>query len=196
MQTKITSKTVSEKIKKELIHEFERWEQTRKDGGSDPFWPDGTGMNLIRNHIISLKKTCEEELLPEEYPPEYFRETPPEVDNNYMARAKEIRERAGKSLETYKADSDYLYLREAVTKLTKQQKAQTCILYVLNYVAGLENAITQDRLVDMRRHERPENYLDSFHECRKRVDAILKNPDREQELPLGQLSLFNLFGLT
>ncbi len=187
---------IAAKTGKELAREFGLWEQTRKDGGSDPFWPDGTGMNLIRNHIISLKRTCEAELLPEEYPPEYFRETPPEVDNNYMARAKEIRERAGKSLEAYKADSDYQYLREAVTKLTKQQKAQTCILYVLNYVAGLENAITQDRLVDMRRHERPENYLDSFRECRKRVDAILENPDREQELPQGQLSLFDLFGLT
>lgn len=37
---------------------FEHWEEIRKKGCGDPFYPDGVNMNLIRNHII-----CDQGLL-------------------------------------------------------------------------------------------------------------------------------------
>lgn len=55
--------TVEEQIKAEtarLVHSFGEWEHMRTKGCSDPFWPDGTNMNLVRNHIINGKRRLEE----------------------------------------------------------------------------------------------------------------------------------------
>ena len=45
-------------------------------------------MNLTRNHILSYKREireiCEENSIP--LPEEYYFPTPPEIDNNYMAK--------------------------------------------------------------------------------------------------------------
>lgn len=55
--------TAEEQIKTEtarLVHSFSEWEHMRTKGCSDPFWPDGTNMNLVRNHIINGKRRLEE----------------------------------------------------------------------------------------------------------------------------------------
>ena len=39
--------------------------------------------------------------------------------------------------------------------------------------AGLEHAIAEDNLVDMRRHERPDGYLDSFASCAQRMQEFM-----------------------
>lgn len=187
---------LAEHLGNEMRDSFERWNHIYTHGAGDPFWSDGVNMKLVRNHIIYYKKQCEELLKPEQYPREYYLELPPEVDRNYMANSETIREAARKSLEIYKANPDFAYLEKAVTRLTKQQKEKTSITAVLNYVYGLENAIRKDRVVEMRRHENPLGYIDSFRECRKRVEDILESDDREPVLPMGQLSLFDLFGLT
>lgn len=36
----------------ELQKDIDRWEDIKKNGCNDPFWPDGVNMNLKRNHII------------------------------------------------------------------------------------------------------------------------------------------------
>lgn len=189
-------KPEAERLGNEIRDSFERWNHIYTHGAGDPFWPDGVNMELVRNHIIYYKKQCEELLKPEQYPQEYYLELPPEVDKNYMAHPETTREAARKSLDIYKADPDFAYLEKAVTRLTKQQKEKTSITAVLNYVYGLENAIQQDRIVDMWRHENPAGYIDIFRECRKRVEDILGSDDQEPVLPMGQLSLFDLFGLT
>lgn len=190
-----------EKVKtdygKQIRESLEHWKYLKEHGGSDPFWEDGCNMNNTRNHMISFKKQCEAELLPEEYPEEYFLEIPPEVDNKYMARPEEIRKHARESLEAYEANEDYQYLKNALNKLTGKQKDQICIVAVINYAVGLKMSIERDLLVAMRRHENKEFYLESFKECRKRVEEILGATKEleTRELPLGQLSLFDLFGL-
>lgn len=186
------AKELGNQIREELAH----WNHILTHGTSDPTWEDGCGMNLVRNHILYAKRQCEALLLPEDYPEEYFLETPQEVDNKYMARVEEIRERSKKSLEVYKADSDYKFILQAVNRLTKQQNEQTHASAFLRYVSGLEDSIQNDRLVEMRKHENPDRYLDSFRECRKRIEEILGKPDPEPVLPMGQLSLFDLYGLT
>lgn len=62
----------AEKLGKELRDSYERWNHILQNGVGDPFWEDGANMNLVRNHIIYYKRQCEAELLPEEYPEEYF----------------------------------------------------------------------------------------------------------------------------
>lgn len=167
----------------ELHASFARWEQLREHGGQDPFWADGANMNLVRNHIIYYKQQLEE-LYPEgNYPDAYYRQTPPEMPANYMARADEIRANARKALEVYKQDKDYLFLKSIAGNLDAKTGKRLCVGNVLNYVSGLEHFIQTDDLVSMRRHERPETYLDAFVSCATRV--------RDLETP-AQGSLFYL----
>ena len=67
------------------IEERTNWEVTHQYGCFDPFWPDGTNLNLIRNHCIFYKRqmeeVCKEHSLPmPELPP-----LPVEVDEDFMA---------------------------------------------------------------------------------------------------------------
>ena len=87
-------------------------------------------------------------------------------------------------------------MKNVVNGLTEKQKSQISITNVINYVTGLKSFIKNDSLVEMRRHEHPERYLESFHDCRKKVETILNKEPEEKPLPAGQLSLFDLFGLT
>lgn len=64
--------STAEKLGKELRGSYECWNHILQNGAGDPFWEDGANMNLVRNHIIYYKRQCEAELLPEEYPEEYF----------------------------------------------------------------------------------------------------------------------------
>lgn len=84
----------------ELEKSFQLWDKLYTKGGSDPFWSDGSNLNLVRGHIIGYKEQLAERgdsLLGQ--PDIYYRETPPEVDKDYMARHDEIRENARKAME-------------------------------------------------------------------------------------------------
>ena len=83
-----------EKIKSlraDIIREIDHWEYINAHGCNDPFWPDGTNMNLTRNHIIHDKRQiteiCTENNLP--LPEEMYLATPPKVDDCYMANLKQ-----------------------------------------------------------------------------------------------------------
>lgn len=84
---KVTPEKMINRLRNRLIHEFAIWEHLRTQGGQDPFWPDGTNMNLTRNHIISYKRDIEELCSKEGFtlPEEYYFPTPSEVDKEYMA---------------------------------------------------------------------------------------------------------------
>ncbi len=63
------------------------WKNLNENGGSDPAWPDGMNMNLVRNHVISYKReiveACERNGWP--LPDECYLPTPPKVSNDHMA---------------------------------------------------------------------------------------------------------------
>lgn len=75
----------------QIIRERDHWNYINENGCNDPFWPDGSNMNLTRNHIIFYKRDiaelCEKTGMP--LPEEYFLKIPPEVDDNYMANLKQ-----------------------------------------------------------------------------------------------------------
>ena len=85
-----------ENLAEELARSFERWEYLMEHGGSDPFYADGTNMNLVRNHIIYYKRRMAEQYGTdyEKYPEAFYRELPPEADDSYMARTGEIKDGA------------------------------------------------------------------------------------------------------
>lgn len=84
-------------LRVKIIQEITDWKYINKNGCNDPFWADGSNMNLVRNHIIYYKKQIRE--ICEEYnlqiPGEVYIPTPPEVDENYMANLKQ-RERVNR----------------------------------------------------------------------------------------------------
>jgi len=193
-------KTKTVDLAEELQDRFDRWDNIYENGCGDPTWSDGVNLNLVRNHILGCKRRIEESHgglesaensqisifsdeignpLNPNYPEIYYREAPPEVDRDYMARSDEIRDNAKKSLQLYKADENYLFLLDKVDSLSPKEQKSTCINAVIGYVRGLENAIESDELVAMRRHENPDGYLESFRDCVDRVNK-LENVETEQ----------------
>lgn len=169
---------------RELTKDFIRWNQIYTYGGSDPFWSDGYNLNLIRNHIISYKN----ELKELEYFPEiYKRETPPEVEDEYMSRAEEIQQNARASLEIYLANEDYQYLKENTQKYSKKDLEKISLYNVLRYVDSLIYAIKNNDLISMRRHENPKGYLQSFSDCKKKLQNLSAEQEKKE---LRQLNIF------
>lgn len=179
----------------ELENKYIRWEHYKVYGGSDPFYADGGNMNLIRNHIISYKRQIEEKYQKDAslYPPIYYRELPPEVSNDYMANAGEIRDKAREALEIYLSDSNFQYLLMNYEILSKKEAEKISVHNVLGYVSGLAYALKQEDLVSLRRHAKGyAGYLESFADCAEKMKAILSNPERkpvEQQLTLFQYGL-------
>lgn len=162
-----------------LRERYERWNTLNTEGGTDPFYSDGGNMNLVRNHIIYYKKMIEENMKESDYPKEYYDETPPVMDLNYIARKSEIVLRAPDVLKIYEADENYLWLKDITDKLTKEQKKESNIENVLGYREGLKRAIETGDVLGMRRHvnglysNNAQYYLDSFKDCRKRIETML-----------------------
>ena len=77
-----------EKLCKEIRSSANRWNDILHNGCSDPTWPDGVNMNLVRNHIFYFKwrirELCEENgmIMPEEA----FFNVPPEVPDSLWTR--------------------------------------------------------------------------------------------------------------
>lgn len=140
----------------ELEKAYAQWESLYKQGGSDPFYPDGVNLNLVRNHILYFKRQIEETQPLYKNTEVYRRELPPQVEDGYMARAEEIRAHAKDALASYKADPYYQYLLHHREELDDAGLKKTSIRAVLNYAHSLETAIQEDDLVTMRRHERAE----------------------------------------
>lgn len=183
----------------ELESSYEQWEYLRENGGSDPFYADGTNMNLVRNHILYYKGKMVEEYGADrdKYPPIFYRELPPEVNANYIARAGEIREQAVAALDCYLADSNFQYLLMNQGMLDKKEAEKISLYNVLGYVSGLAHAIKDGDLISMRRHAgRPEGYQESFAQCAAKMMELInkKKTEPEQGKENVQLSLFQ-FGV-
>lgn len=168
----------------ELEKAYAQWESLYLQGGSDPFYPDGVNLNLVRNHILYFKRQIEETQPLYKNTELFQRELPPQVEDGYMARAEEIRAHAKASLTSYHADPYYQYLLHHREELDDAGLKKTPIRAVLNYAHSLETAIQEDDLVTMRRHERAERTLDSFRACAEKVRDVLEN----QELNLFALA--------
>jgi hypothetical protein len=169
----------------ELQKCHDRWHYLYEHGGADPLWSDGCNMNLVHNHCHYYRRLIEENYAPEDYPEIYFKEIPPEVDREYMARPDEIRAAAKASLEQYMTDADHQYIRRHRDDFSPKTIKKLSIDNILNYAAGLEHAIANDDLITMRRHERPDGYLESFASCARRMR---ETPPEEVQMNLFSLS--------
>lgn len=181
-----------------------------QNGCSDPFWPDGVNLNLVRNHIRSYKKQIESlmeqeseviSLFPCSYPDIYFRETPDEVSNDYMAKTDEIRARANQQIALYEKDPNFQYCLENHDKVfpggeTKATKAAGLHMHVTAVLSRYRHCIETDDLVAMRccfrepyEKKAPQwaqaaqnlkNFLSKEHDPKD--DIIIKDSDLEDEI--------------
>ena len=162
----------------ELNTGFERWDILYNYGGNDPMWSDGVNLNLVRNHIIAYKKRIEETFSKEEYPDIYYRDTPLEVNDDYMANPNEIKATAKQVIDSWKG---YFYLDELKSAnyyLDKYQLVETGIQQAVNRINVLETAIQDDDLVTMRRLN---NYGEQQFEDMKTAFEKLQEINREEE---------------
>lgn len=170
-----------------LENSFARWDYIHEHGCSDPFWADGVNMNLVRNHIMYYKQKLSEEATLFLLPEAYYREVPPEVDNNYMARPDEIRQNAARSMQIIDVDENLKFVREQSVHLTEKRLKQLCIPAILSYAENLRRAISEDDLLTMRRYENLNGYLESFKSAAQKLRSpeILAGmdsiPDYEDE---------------
>lgn len=70
-----------------LLLEYSRWKKIFDVGCSDPSYPDGVNINLVRNHILHYKNQVEHILKDNflAYPDSYFYPDPLELPNDFMA---------------------------------------------------------------------------------------------------------------
>lgn len=173
-----------------LKEEFLRWDHLSTYGGSDPFWSDGVNLNLIRNHIIYSKRELEKGISSkEDLPSIYYRETPPEVDEDYYVNSGEIRDGAIKILDQYLNNEDFQFLFTTLPEITKVEDKATSIRNVVGYVTGLAISIKEGDLSTMRRHVKGyEGYIESFASCAKKLRELRSRPLKDGE----QISLFSM----
>lgn len=183
-----TIEEIKKGLEQDFTQEFARWKTLYTEGGQDPFWSDGVNLNLVRNHILYAQRRCEEELPESDYPELYYADVPPEVDNNYMTKADEIRQNAKTLFADVCDNENYKWLLSVAARPEVQKKETKNAMYVLSYVRGLEQAINSDNLVDMRRYTRF-NLYDQLSASRAKVSKILDDHAFTTDKN-GQLSLF------
>lgn len=87
-----------------------------------------------------------------------------------MSCEKDIINNAMNSLNQYLNDENYQWLLKC--NLTEKMKKQVYYDTITNYPIGLKKAIDDVDLVVMRRHKNPTRYLESFAECRKKIEEL------------------------
>ena len=162
--------------------EYARWQTLYEQGGSDPLYSDGVNLALVRNHIIRVKQLIEKELMITEYPKEYYDDLPPEVAQDYMARANELRVNAKRTYQQYLQDENYQKLLEQEYMLSPTQRKKVYLDAVIGYVQGLERAILEEDLVVMRRHEDSRHYAESFIDCVERIEQLAQEKEEVEQI--------------
>lgn len=167
----------------ELENLYKRWDYLYEHGGSDPFWSDGVNANMIKNQIVYCKNKIENENSLFLLPDAYYKDIPPELPNNYMARPDEIREDARKAMSIIDTDENLKFVCEQSKNLSEKELKRLCIPAIIGYAENIRRAIVDDDLLTMRRYERPDRYLDSFRSAAEKLRFL-----NFSENNIGQLS--------
>lgn len=173
----------------EILEErFQHYDEVLENGCDDPLWADGVNLNLIRNHIIIAKRNIEEVFSVEDYPDVYDRMTPEKINDDYMAKPDEIREKAKEVLDMF---NSYFYvdeLKSASYYLDKNQLLEAGIGSALCLIKYLDEAIKEDNLVDMRRLAK--NSVHRMKEFEKAYENLCEiNMEEERQISLFEIMM-------
>lgn len=167
----------------ELESLYERWDYLYEHGGFDPTWSDGANLSLLKSQIISCKRKIEEQNTMFLLPDAYYKELPPDVPMDYMARPDEIRENAQKAMAIIDADENLKFVHEQSKNLSEKQSKRLCIPAILGYAENIRKAIAEDDLITMRRYENPDRYLDSFRSAAEKLHSPEISENENRQLP-------------
>lgn len=173
----------------EILEErFQHYDEVLENGCDDPLWADGVNLNLIRNHIIIAKRNIEEVFSAEDYPDVYYRMIPEKINDDYMAKPDEIREKAKEVLDMF---NSYFYLDElknASYYLHKNQLVNTGIEGVICLIKNLDEAIKKDDLVGMRRLAKNSDHkMKDFEKVYENLCEI--NMEEERQISLFEMMM-------
>lgn len=186
-------KSKKEKLIAELISDYDIWDRQYREGAGDPFYTDGDNLNLKRNHIIYDKRQIEENLSEDEYPQEYYRELPPELPHDYMAKAEEIRRKAAELLKAARASPDAQYLLQNSQESKIPKDISQSVKIAVNRLKALERDIVTDDLVELRmfiKSDGPQYWKEIADRLRTEIEK-----KQSREMPLGQLSIFDFISM-
>lgn len=171
------------KLEQELIDAYYQWNFLYENGGTDPFWPDGVNLNLVRNHIIYYKFSMEKL---DFYPEAYYWELPQKVEDSYMANIEKIYGDAKKTCNLLISSKDYLWLKNNMYRFSPELLQTFNITSIMMHPDILKDALKNFDWVVLRRYGKTQRYLDCFSECREKVEKKLN------EEKYGQLSIFDI----
>ena len=103
------------------------------------------------------------------YPDIYYRETPPDIEGTYMARADEIRKNAKRSLEILSENKDMEYIKRKAVTVEKSFAEKTSARSLINSLTMLSDAVENDDLVVMRRYENVDTLLSAINVCAEKL---------------------------
>ncbi|MCI9092426.1 MAG: hypothetical protein HFF36_01375 [Coprobacillus sp.] len=181
-----------EKEKIELVEileeRFQHYEEVLENGCDDPLWADGLNLNLIRNHIIIAKRNIEEEFSIDEYPDVYYKKTPEKINDDYMVKADEIREKAKEVLMMFRSYPHLHELESASYYLDKNQLVNTGIEGALCLIKNLDEAMKEDNLVGMRRLSKNlDHKMKDFEKAFENLCEI--NMEEERQISLFEIMM-------
>jgi len=155
-----------EDLIEKLEERIKRWKHLYEKGGSDPLWSDGANLALVGNHIRYYKNLIEEKYDEKDYPKCYFWEVPVkfEIGSDYMAKKDEILKNAKVLLKKWETNTDYIYLKERIKELSKEQRLDNFLDVIVNRVRYLRKAIKEKNYIEMRRSVIMHNLEDNLKE--------------------------------
>ena len=171
--------------KLELKKDYEHWQDVYENGCNDPSWADGFNLNLIRNHIIYYKVQLMETLAEDELPELYFKELPPKVDPDYIAKKEQILKNAKVYYNACIHAEGWNRLEDAFDFLDENDQEQKSMRFLVSRVTCLKKHIENEEYVAMRRYKDSTDMINKINKCAERLDEL-------QIHGVEQLSLFQM----
>ena len=185
MARKKEFKDVRQLLAENLEKAYERWDLLYKNGGSDPFWCDGTNLNLVRNHILYYREQCEEVLEPKDYPEEIMQD----AQNLYLTLTDAAGDENGPDVKSA-LEKELCALKVSFNSGSRELVALRNILRRNEYFPILKQHPVTDKI---------EKTITVTGRCSSREKAVITAPNETQKpffesketLPVGQLSIFD-----
>lgn len=171
---------------KELEKAHRHWEDIYENGCFDPSWPDGTNLNLVRNHMFYYQRKIEELYGDSEKPSVYYEAVPDKVDQDYMARKDEIIQRAAEFYVKCSKMQEVQDFLQAADYLSEKDMSQLNIAIDIHRCKSLEKAIIDNDYVAMRNLSW--NAEERIQEIKEAHERLMNRPQLEGE----QMSLFDM----
>ncbi len=126
------------------------WEDIYENGCFAPSWPDGTNLNLVRNHMLYYQRKIEERYGESEKPSITYESVSDKVEQDYMARKDEIIQRAAEFYVECSKMQEVQYLLLEADYLSEKDISCLNIMIDIHRCKSLGKAIVNNDYVTMR----------------------------------------------